>query len=76
MASTTTNVLENSKELKCCVCGAEFDVGDHPHLVDYWGSDEPIDDECGHCGAKLSITEHVARTWTIVVKADGPPKAA
>jgi DNA-directed RNA polymerase subunit RPC12/RpoP len=49
-------------EIKCPLCGCIEE--DCSAFVTYWG-DEDVNYECSNCGAKLTVHEHVTRTWEI-----------
>jgi len=57
----------------CPKCGYEFDE-ECSDFVSYWG-DETVTADCPQCDAKLSVDEHLQRTWTVRVR-DSVPAAS
>ena len=59
--------IQESKSLYgvTCLCGYDFDMEDMKNLITYWGEDGPRDEECPNCEHKMTIEEHVERTFTI-----------
>lgn len=52
-------------EIRCPKCGAVED--EHGDFVSYWG-DQSVDFECRGCGEKLTVREHVERTFTVTAQ--------
>lgn len=50
-------------ELKCPACGETLDEDTMIECVSYCG--ESTHTSCPYCGAKITITDHVTRTWSV-----------
>ncbi len=56
---------DDVSELRCR-CGESLGIDlcdDGEDMVTYWAEDGPVERECGSCGARVKIQEHVRRTW-------------
>ena len=56
-------------DIVCPKCGHIFDdPEDTSRHVTYWGENEPKEEECPNCEAKLLVEEFVSRTFEVTVK--------